>query len=396
MVSYTKRGQSAAGAAIFLAIISGLLIMFIVLMPPQERAELLGDKSSSGSISSSSGSGAANLLLTSPGKIDYLARREMEHPLPVVQVFTQAQSEVIAEKNLIYARKNLFDREESVFKFNIPDLVNTKEVMLNFKVKSIRGRLNVLLNGEIIFNAPTEADNSLTLNLPQNSLKENNELVFGVSSPGMAFWATNEVSIEEAKVVGQIMNLDGQYSKQVFLVSEMEKRNLEKVILRFQPECRNGDVGKLRVTLNNNEIYKGIPDCELALVPIEIAPNLIQENENGLVFQAERGRYVLSHVSVTSKLKELDFPTYYFGLSHETYSDVVNGSKSIELKVYFVDDGESKYGDILVNGHYYGFDTKALSMKMNISSDVVQGNNALKIKPRKTVEVRELRADLIS
>ncbi|MFH0701748.1 MAG: hypothetical protein V2A62_04895 [Candidatus Woesearchaeota archaeon] len=396
MVSYTKRGQSAAGAALFLAIVAGLLIMFIVLMPPQERAELLGDKSSSSSISSSSGSGASNLLLTSPGKIDYLARRDMEHPLPVVQVFTQAQSEILAEKSLIYARKNLFGHEESIFKFEVNDLVNTKEVMLNFKVKEVSGRLNILLNGETVFNAPVEADNSLTLNLPQNSLKESNELIFGVSSPGMAFWATNEVSIEEAKVVGQITNLEGQYSKQVFLVSETEKRNLEKVVLRFQPECKNGKVGKLRVALNNNEIYNSIPDCELALVPIEIAPNLIQENENSLVFQTERGSYVLSHVSITSKLKELDFPTYYFGLSHETYSDIVNGSKSVELKVYFVDDGESKYGDILVNGHYYGFDTKALSMKMNISSDVVQGNNAIKIKPRKTVEVRELRADLIS
>ncbi|MEK6937823.1 MAG: hypothetical protein AABX04_02135 [Nanoarchaeota archaeon] len=396
MVSYTKRGQSAAGAALFLAIVAGLLIMFIILMPPQERAELLGDKSSSSSISSSSGSGASNLLLTSPGKIDYLARRDMEHPLPVVQVFTQAQSEIMAEKNLVYARKSLFGHEESIFKFTINDLINTKEVMLNFKVKSVSGRLNILLNGETIFNAPTEADNSLTLNLPQNSLKENNELIFGVSSPGIAFWATNEVSIEEAKVVGQITNLEGQYSKQVFLVSETEKRNLEKVVLRFQPECRNGEVGKLKVTLNNNEIYNGIPDCELSLVPIEISPNLVQDNENNLVFQTERGRYVLSHVSVISKLKELDFPTYYFGLSHETYSDIVDGSKSVELKVYFVDDGESKYGDILVNGHYYGFDTKALSLAVNISSDVVQGNNAIKIKPRKTVEVRELRADLIS
>jgi len=393
MIAHTKRGQSAAGAALFLAVVAGLLIMFIVLMPPKERAELLGEGSS---VSSGTGKvSASNLLLTAPGKIDYLAMRNVEHPLPVIQIYTQAQSEVLAEKTLIYAKKSLFSQEDGIFRFSLKDITNTQQALLNFKVKEVEGRLIVLLNGETVFNAPAGEGDAITINLPQSSLKSENTLTFQASSPGIAFWATNEVSLEEAKTVGEIVNLEGQYSKQVFLVSEMEKRNLDKVLLKFQPDCRQSEVGRLKVTLNNNEVYSGIPDCDLSLVPIEIAPSLIKENENTLAFQVDRGRYVLSHVSVDSKLKDLDFPSYYFGVSHELYRDLQNNTYEVRLKMDFTDSGDSKYGDILVNGHYYSFDTKAISIAVNVTDDVVQGNNAIKIKPRKTVEVRELRVDLV-
>jgi len=394
MALHTKRGQSAAGAAVFLAVIAGLLIMFIVLIPPAERAELLGDKYTSSTTSSSSGT--SNLLITAPGKIDYLAQREIEHPLPVIQVYTQAESRILAEKNLIYARKTIINHEESIFPFSVSDLSNTQDLVLNFKVTNVEGRLVVQLNGETIFNAPVESGMSVPVVLPKNMLHNDNQLVFGASSPGLAFWSTNEVSLEEAKVVAEVTNLEGQYSKNVFLLSETEKRNLDRIVLKFQPECNYGEAGKLRITLNNNEIYNALPDCALAMVPIEIAPNLVNQNENTLVFQVEKGRYILSHVSVDTKLKELDFPTYYFTLSHERYCDIQNGTYAVKLKMDFTDIGDSKYGDVLINGHYYGYDTKELSATMDISEDVVQGNNAVKIKPRKTVEVRELRVDLVN
>jgi hypothetical protein len=367
--------------------------MFIVLMPPKERAELLGEGSSVSSGTSTVS--ASNLLLTAPGKIDYLSMDEIEHPLPVIQVFTEAQSEVLGEKTLIYAKKSLFSQEDGTFKFSIPDLTNTQKAVLNFKTQEAEGRLIVILNEETIFNGPVEKGGSITVNLPQSSLKAENTLIFQASSPGIAFWATNEVSLEDVKALGEITNLEGQYSKQVFLVSEMEKRNLDRVLLKFQPDCKQSEVGRLVVTLNNNEVYNGIPDCDLSLVPIEIAPSLIKENENTLSFQVDQGRYVLSHVTLHSKLKDLDFPSYYFGVSHELYQDLQNNTYEVRLKMSFTDSGDNKYGDILVNGHYYSFDTKAISIAVNITDNVVQGNNAIKIKPRKTVDVRELRVDLV-
>jgi peptide deformylase len=42
-----------------------------------------------------------NLLKEAPGKIDFLAQRELEHPLPVATIFTETEAKVLAEKPLV-------------------------------------------------------------------------------------------------------------------------------------------------------------------------------------------------------------------------------------------------------------------------------------------------------
>jgi hypothetical protein len=91
----------------------------------------------------------------------------------------------------------------------------------------------------------------------------------------------------------------------------------------------------------------------------------------------------------------VDYPIYYFDLSYEQYQEVQSGEKKVRLKVEFVDIAESNGGVILVNGHFNNFDTKDSSLLIDISEDVVQGKNAVKLKPKKTMDVRELKVDLI-
>ena len=55
----------------------------------------------------------------------------------------------------------------------------------------------------------------------------------------------------------------------------------------------------------------------------------------------------------------------------------------------------SKYGELIFNGHAKNFDTKEVTYILDLSDDIVQGNNALKVKPDKTIEVQELRVDLV-
>jgi len=80
-----KRAQAAGSAAVFVAIIAALLVAFIILVNPQQRAELLGEPSSSslGSSVLPSGSLVKSLLKATPGRIDYLAQTEIEHALPI-------------------------------------------------------------------------------------------------------------------------------------------------------------------------------------------------------------------------------------------------------------------------------------------------------------------------
>lgn len=393
-----KRGQGpATGTAVLLAIITALLVAFIILIPPAERAELLGDNETSISKETGYTVSEKNLLTVSPGRIDYLAQKEIEHPLPVVHIYTKTEAKVLAEKNIAYLKKSVFSEENSKFSFSIPDLENTKNVLLTFNVLEAEAeeRLVITFNDEEIFNAEVVKGNIKPIKIPSNLLQQNNLMTFSASSPGLAFWATNEISLENIRIVADVTSLEAQSSKNIFLVSDTEKENLETVILKFQPECNMGEVGKLTVTINGLPVYSGMPDCELAMIPIEFSPAHLNLGENEIVFFTEKGMYLLSHVVIESNLEELIFPTYYFELSYEQYQEIADGKKSVELGIDFVDVVARKYGSLVFNGHVKYFDTKEISYAIDLSEDVVQGANAIQIKPKKTLDVRELKVDLV-
>ena len=390
----SKRGQSAAGAAVLVAIIASLLIMFVILIPPEEREKLLDDNGASDTSESNTISDR-NLLLARPGRIDFLAQKEIEHPLPVVNVLTKLESQVLAEKNLAYVKRGIFSDQRSEFRFNLNDLEHIDEVLLHFNVKDISGNLIITLNDEIIFNSPVALGSVKPIPIPKNSLKIDNLVFFSVSSPGLAFWETNEASLDKIQLVADVTNVEAQSSKNVFLVSETEKRNLERVTLKFQPGCVYSQVGKLSISINQREIYDAVPDCDLEFVPLEFSPDYINQGENEIVFNSERGTYLLSHIVVESNLKEVEFPTYYFELTEEQYNHVKDGSAEVKLEIEFVDVVTDKIGEINFNGHRMTLDTKEISFTLDLSEDIEKGSNSIQIKPKKTLEVRELRVDIV-
>lgn len=393
----SKRGQAAAGAAVLVAIILGLLVSFVVLVSPKERADLLGEPLANADENKTleQAAVAENLLKVTPGKIDFLGLEEIEHPLPVINIYTRTESEVLAERNVATVKRGVFNEEPDQFTFSIDDLVNTENLYLVFKVQAIEGRLIISLNGEQVYNAEAEFGNVAPIHLPQNALQAKNEIVLRVSSPGIAFWKTNGVALSNIKVVGDITDVQAQTSKSIFLVSETEKRNMEKVKLRLQPDCNLNEVGKLTITINEKEIYSGVPDCDLAFVPIELSPDAIVQGENDIEFQTEKGSYVLSHVMITSKLTAPEFPTYFFKLDEDQFGDVDGRDKKVRLQVDFVDAQARKYGELVYNGDRIPFDTRDTTIVIDLSPDAVEGNNALKVKPQKTLEIRELRVDLV-
>lgn len=399
MLDVKRQGQAATGAAVLLAVIAGLLIIFIILIPPNERAELLGENQTNETSDDDNDIDNAkvetNLLTESPGKVDFLGEDEIEHPLPVINIFTRTESKILAEKNVASAKRGIFSEESSIFRFSVPDLGHTENIILAFAVEKLKGRLIINLNGEEIFNSEIEPGSVEPIRLARNSLQENNELVFSVSSPGLAFWATNEVVLNDITIVADVTSTEAESSRNTFLVSETEKRNLEKVVLKFQPDCIFQEVGKLTIRVNGNEIYSAVPDCEIAFVPIEFSPDLVNSGANEIVFRTQLGSYLLSHVVIESNLKELEFPTYFFELSDSEYRDVQNGRRKVRLEMDFVDVISRKFGTLVINGHERGFDTKEVDFVLDISDDVVKENNAIKIKPDKTIEIRELRVDLV-
>ena len=404
MATANKRGQNAASAAVLLALVMGLIIAFIILIPPEDRAELLDEPYTSSSSSSSSSSTVdleeavvkENLLEESPGRIDFLSQNEIEHPLPVVNIYTKTETKILAEKNVATAKKGVFSEERASFSFDIPDFKNSENYLLTFKVRNADGAIQLFLNGDGVYSSESVDGDSITINLPKNNILEENDLVIAASSPGIAFWATNEVTLENIKIVADVTSVKAQESKNIFLISEIEKKNMEKLTLKFKPDCIFEDVGKLDVNINDIEVYSAVPDCDLSMVPIEFSPDMVYQGENEITFRTDKGTYVLSHVLIESKLAEVEYPTYYFDLSLEQYNDVMDENKRLRLQLDFVDVVVSKYGDVVFNGHVKHFDTKEVTYTIDLSDDAVKGSNSVKLKPKKTLEVREIRVDLVS
>jgi len=389
-----KKGQ-AAGAAVLLAIIAGLIIMFIILIPPSEREELLGSGDSPINRSDDDFVSAKVLLRENPGRLDFLDKKEVEHPLPIINVYTKEESKVIAQKNLARVSKKVFSEQISDFPFFIDDLEHVDNLLLSFTVnQESEGSIIIILNGDEIYHAPAVAGAVAPIRIPKNLLQRNNLLVFAVSSPGIAFWKTNQAVMEEIKLVADVTNVQAQQSRNIFLITETEKSNLERIALQFQPSCRVKEVGRLIIQVNGKEIYNAVPDCDLQFIPIEFSSLDAHQGENELLFTSEKGTYQLSQVLVKSILREVDYPTYYFDLSLEQYKAVAEGRLKVRLRLDFVDVTAQKQGDLIFNGHARHFDTREVSEQLDLSLDIVQGTNALKIKPRRTLEIRELRVEL--
>ncbi|MEK6809381.1 MAG: hypothetical protein AABY40_01785 [Nanoarchaeota archaeon] len=391
----TKRGQSAAGAAVLIAIIAALIVGFIILIPPQERAKLLEDGTTNDTTTTIPGTVEKNLLKVSPGRIDYLTEKEVEHPIPVVNIYARTEAKILAQKNVAYSKKGVFSEQTDVLTVVVPDLAHTENMLLALDVKEAEGKLIILFNGERVFDDEVKAGSLAPITIPQNLLKEENTIAFSVSSPGLSFWRTNEVSLSNIEVVADVTSIEAQSSRNVFLVSETEKKNLDKVTLRFQPSCDFDKVGLLEISINGKKIYSSVPDCDLNILPVEFAPETLNQGENDILFRTDKGDYLLTHVMVKSELKEVEFPTYYFDLTYEEYRAVKDGDKRVRLTMDFVDVVARKFGDLEFNGHKKYFDTKEASYVQDFSDDAVQGTNSVKIKPRKTLEVRELEVDLL-
>src|SRR3989344_6600810 len=257
----TKRGQSAAGAAVLIAIIAALIVGFIILIPPQERAKLLEDSSSANNSTAVSGVVEKKLLTASPGRIDYLTEKEVEHPIPVVNIYAITEAKILAEKNVASAKKGIFSEQNDVLTVVVPDLEHTKNMLLSLNVKEAEGKLIILFNGEEVFSEEVTSGNLAPISIPQNLPSEKNTIAFAVSSPGLAFWRTNEVSLDAIKLVADVTSVEAQSSTNIFLVSETEKKNLDKVTLKFQPNCNLQEVGLLEVSINGKKVYSSVPDC---------------------------------------------------------------------------------------------------------------------------------------
>lgn len=384
-----KRGQ-ATGAAILVAIIAVLIVLYILFLPPEERRAVLEEEEEGGEGVVTLNMINVSLLEDVPGRLDYIAQDEVEHAIPTVNLNLIVQPRVLKSIDSLYIQKSLFGQEKSNITFSVDEPANVENMLLNFKVRESKGRLMVILNGHKLFDSVIRTVNIEPIRLTEY-LQKDNSLVLAVSSPGIAFWSSNRYSLEDLTITGDILSKEGQTSKNMFILSSIEKNNLEKAWLKFMPECKVNEVGKLTVWINDYEIYSAVPDCGMPTPAIEFAPYYLRAGENMLRFKTELGNYLIDIIKVKTKLAAVEYPVYYFELSEERYDAIQSGKSKIRLNLRFVDAIEQKLGRIIINGQLKHIEQTAIDYSENIKESVVRGSNSVKIEPQKTLDIAELR-----
>jgi hypothetical protein len=390
-----KCGQEKVGAmaaAALIVVITLLIIGYILFLPPAEREKLL----EGGEENETEAEEEKEFVLISeiPERLYPITQREFEQELPSVNIFIKEEATEVKKTDSLFVSRSLFSDKKAVIEFEILNMDDTKDVLLNFLVEESRGRLVIRLNDLEIYNKEITTANIKPIKLDELLIQGTNVLEFSTLSPGVAFWRTNKYSLEDILITGTALDRGAQESKLTFFMTQEEREYIKRVKLHFFPDCQIVEVGKLNIWINNHELHSAVPDCGMPNRPIEFSPDKLVPGENWLIFETEKGSYFIEQIRLTSELERIEAKVYYFSLTQDEYDDVADNIRDAILYMRFTDDESAKEARILVNGNAVGLDQTEIEFSRDVSEYVVKGNNAVKIEPDEVLDIVELEVRL--
>lgn len=379
-----KRAQLSAGnAAAFVALIGLFVILYILFLPEPDRRLLLFPNETDDNGGGGGGTIKQNFTLMheSPKRLDFVGLDSYEHPISAFTLYKTTDSKLIAKFNGLTVTSNVFNKKIREFNFKIDDLANSDNILLAFTAKKHTGSLIITLNSQVIYENDVLVSSPEPIELPKEALQDTNTLSFAVSPVGWEFWRSNEYQIDSVQITAEVTDISRQRSSNVFYVTDAENANLERAILRFNPDCNPSQVAKLEVSVNGNEVFSGIPDCG-TINPKEFPPKYLKKGENHVTFQTNLGSYLIDNILIETKLKQVTYPIYYFDLTAVQYDALNKGTFDVFVTLEFADTGEQRKAILIVNGKPKYVDSDGLLYTTKIPYDVIRpANNWLKIEP---------------
>ncbi|MBI3033616.1 hypothetical protein HYY72_00455 [Candidatus Woesearchaeota archaeon] len=380
-----KKGQSAGGAATLVAAIVGLIILYLLFLPPEDRAGLLGENITSGTAKGATES-SRTLLLETPGTIFKPKQDEFEHRISSFNLFSKSEDRALKTFDSVYVEAKSGNKiKKKTFALSI-EPSKTSDAKLSFDVKNHKGRLIILLNNAEIFNGEASGQNIISL----DNMEQDNVFEILAEDVGFQFWSTNFYDLGDVKVTGTVKLLENLQSKQTFIVGGDEANNINEASLIYFVDCRVSDVGTMRVYLNNAMLTSSVPDCG-SPVKIPVDPSLIARGTNTLSFVSERGTFLIDQVSLNTKLNEPIEPIYFFEVNSTQFGWLQNNTFKAQLSFKFVDDGQEKRAELNINNRRTFIDARrAANYTKDITPFLTEGSNFIRIVPEKTLNIAEI------
>ncbi len=329
----SKRRAQAGAAGSLLALIAVFILLYLLLIPPDLRDQLLNDGTTTSDGKNPQTDNPALLkmnktvLVESPGRIDYLKFKDYDHPLPAINLYTTTNSNEQDIGDSVYVKNGIFDKKTANITFLLDDPDNTDNIYLSFSVNPNRnnnGRLMIYLNSQLIYDKIAGDSLNAPISI-KSKLGKVNTLSFEVTGVGYMFWTTNEYELDDIKLFYDKTDISTQTSNNVFMVTDTEKFNLNKATFEFAPDCNPKTAGKLDAYVNRELVFSSVPDCG-QLNRVELSPSVISAGTNKVSFETEGGNYLIDQINVNTEMKQMTYPTYYFDLNKALFSTTLDNN----------------------------------------------------------------------
>ena len=135
----SKKGVQEAGAmaaAALIVVITLLIVAYILFLPPAEREKLLIDEEDN----ETSDVEPEVLLSETPERIYPITQREFEQDLPSVNIFIKEVGTELKKADSLFVSRSLFSDKNAVVDFEILEIDDIRNVLLNFVIQESTGR----------------------------------------------------------------------------------------------------------------------------------------------------------------------------------------------------------------------------------------------------------------
>jgi len=370
-----KRAQSSASnVAVLVFLIAVFMALFVLLLPSEDRTELLNSNLDGDQEESSK----ETLLLTqSPGLLKPSSDDETIHKIDSVNLFLRDEPSVSDLATKLVVSQGVFSSDIRKLTFKAEDTENLENANLFFTVEEGNGNLVISLNDVEVFVGQSNGLQSIVL--PRNLLQEVNTLKFEVSSPGINIFRSNEYTLRDVKV-RQSFEIVNTKEKRRIVLSAAEKGDGK---LGYRLFCNSAaDVSRLRIFLNEKELSDEVITCGSSEKEAEIDSSDLDGGENELIFEIDEGDYLISDIELTVKSSEGGSISYRFAVSENDFEDIHNGDREVELDIQFADDEEKKFV-FEINNNEFTIDIEDNEYNQdNLGRFIEEGNNVFKITPQ--------------
>jgi len=377
-----KKGQgSGMEVSVLIILIAMFILIYVILLPPAEREELLNDTLSTAEVG---GPTEKVILSESPGMIYRQTKAVQESNLEPMHFYVKSdkQTQTIA-KSLSVSKNLLQDNYKDIY-FTVDDKKNLIKASLIFFIKEHEGDLRVELNGRTIFEGEMTS-NDLPLALPTEYIKEGeNKLTLSTSSPGIKIFSAHYYLLREVSIIKEI-RVENSKAKRYFNIDSNQK--VRRVQLSYFVSCNSDQEGRLKIKVNKKQVLDDSIFCEYPdRREIPIPKDAIRSGSNEVTFEIDKGDYNIDKATIEVHLSKSSYPSYVFDVNSALYSALTSEAKKLMIRFEFKSEGRKKAA-ISIQGNEFSIDTYSGSYEKDITSMIDNGANYIKIIPKSDFEI---------